>query len=143
MPTTMESGPVRCSTRVSLKPASCIHPVQSAPVCRALTGRLPRKRTARQDTNHLPVAYPTFPPSARSVSLTVIYGQAFVVYGLCEYYRAFAHEPALKRAIDLFRLIEQHSFDHTTGGYFETCKRNWSPDNREKSEDHARHPGVR
>lgn len=32
MPTTMESGPTRCSARVSLKPASSIQPMQSAAV---------------------------------------------------------------------------------------------------------------
>ena len=31
-PTTIESGPTRCSTRVDEKPASRIHPAQSAPV---------------------------------------------------------------------------------------------------------------
>jgi hypothetical protein len=31
-PTTMESGPTRCSTRVSLKPTFFIQPEQSAPV---------------------------------------------------------------------------------------------------------------
>ena len=32
MPTTIESGPIRCSTRVSVKPISRIHCWQSAPV---------------------------------------------------------------------------------------------------------------
>ena len=32
IPTTMESGPTRCSTRVWRKPASAIQPMQSAPV---------------------------------------------------------------------------------------------------------------
>jgi hypothetical protein len=32
IPTTIESGPVRCSTRVWLNPASRIQPMQSAPV---------------------------------------------------------------------------------------------------------------
>ena len=32
MPMTMESGPTRCSTRVSRNPASFIHAEQSAPV---------------------------------------------------------------------------------------------------------------
>lgn len=32
IPTTIESGPTRCCTRVSRKPASRIHPQQSAPV---------------------------------------------------------------------------------------------------------------
>jgi hypothetical protein len=31
-PTTIESGPTRCSTWASLNPASFIHPMQSAPV---------------------------------------------------------------------------------------------------------------
>ena len=32
IPTTMESGPTSCSTRVELKPASRIHSAQSSPV---------------------------------------------------------------------------------------------------------------
>jgi hypothetical protein len=32
MPMTIESGPIKCSTRVSRNPASFIHPEQSAPV---------------------------------------------------------------------------------------------------------------
>ena len=32
MPTTIESGPTRCSTYASLNPTSFIHPMQSAPV---------------------------------------------------------------------------------------------------------------
>ena len=32
IPTTIESGPTRCSTRVSWNPTSCIQPMQSAPV---------------------------------------------------------------------------------------------------------------
>ncbi len=32
MPTTIESGPIKCSTLVSRKPASRIHPEQSFPV---------------------------------------------------------------------------------------------------------------
>jgi len=32
IPTAIESGPTRCSTRVSLKPISFIQPMQSAPV---------------------------------------------------------------------------------------------------------------
>jgi len=32
MPTTIDSGPTRCSTRVLVKPASFIQPMHSAPV---------------------------------------------------------------------------------------------------------------
>ncbi|HXO74055.1 MAG TPA: AGE family epimerase/isomerase [Puia sp.] len=63
-----------------------------------------------------------------------IYGQAFALYGLSEYYRASGNKTALDEAISLFRLIEQHSFDSgfnqdagsPRGGYFEAFARDWS-----------------
>ena len=63
-----------------------------------------------------------------------IYGQAFALYGLSEYYRASGEKTALDEAISLFRLIEQHSFDSgfnqgagsSQGGYFEAFARDWS-----------------
>jgi len=63
-----------------------------------------------------------------------IYGQAFALYGLSEYYRASGEKTALDEAISLFRLIEQHSFDSgfnqdsgsPRGGYFEAFTRDWS-----------------
>ena len=56
-----------------------------------------------------------------------IYGQAFALYGLSEYYRASGEKTILDEAISLFRLIEQHSFDSRQGGYFEAFARDWSP----------------
>jgi mannobiose 2-epimerase len=56
-----------------------------------------------------------------------IYGQAFALYGLSEYYRATADSAALDKAIGLFRVIEAHSFDTEHGGYFEACDRDWRP----------------
>jgi mannobiose 2-epimerase len=55
-----------------------------------------------------------------------IYGQAFYVYALSEYYFATQDTAALERARTLFGLIERHSYDATYGGYFETCNRDWS-----------------
>jgi mannobiose 2-epimerase len=55
-----------------------------------------------------------------------IYGQAFYVYALSEYYRATEHAAALERAQELFELIERHSYDGVDGGYLETCNRDWS-----------------
>jgi cellobiose epimerase len=55
-----------------------------------------------------------------------IYGQAFFIYGLAEYYRATALPAALEKAMQLFRLIEQKGYDSLNGGYIETCNRNWS-----------------
>ena len=54
-----------------------------------------------------------------------IYGQAFCLYGLSEFYQATGEPAALKEAIDLFRLIETHSFDHRHKGYYEAFTRDW------------------
>jgi mannobiose 2-epimerase len=55
-----------------------------------------------------------------------IYGQAFYIYALAEYHRAFGVPVALARAIDLFELIERHAHDPGHGGYFEVRRRDWS-----------------
>jgi mannobiose 2-epimerase len=52
-----------------------------------------------------------------------IYGQAFALYGLSEYYRASGEKRALDEALLLFRLIEQHSFDRRDNGYSEAVVR--------------------
>jgi mannobiose 2-epimerase len=57
-----------------------------------------------------------------------IYGQAFGVYGLSEYYRATHDQAALDRAIALYRLIEEKARDHQHGGYFESFTRDWKRD---------------
>jgi mannobiose 2-epimerase len=54
-----------------------------------------------------------------------IYAQAFAIYGLTEYYRVTKDISCLDKAIDLFRLIEQHSYDVRLGGYFEAFDREW------------------
>jgi mannobiose 2-epimerase len=56
-----------------------------------------------------------------------IYGQAFCVYALTEYHRAFADEEALRQAIELFGLIEAQSRDAAHGGYLEALSREWQP----------------
>ena len=55
-----------------------------------------------------------------------IYGQAFYIYALAEYYQAFAAPAALARAKELFELIERHAHDPRHGGYIEVCRRDWS-----------------
>jgi cellobiose epimerase len=54
-----------------------------------------------------------------------IYGLAFCIYGLCEYVKATGNEAALQLAIDLYKNIEQYSFDKTYGGYIEAFTRDW------------------
>ena len=56
-----------------------------------------------------------------------IYGQAFGVYALAEYYRTFGDSQALMQATDVFRLIEQYSHDDQYGGYAESLSRDWQP----------------
>lgn len=55
-----------------------------------------------------------------------IYGQAFYIYALTEFHRAFKSEGALHRALTLFELIEKHAHDAEFGGYIEVCRRDWS-----------------
>ena len=54
-----------------------------------------------------------------------VYGLAFCLYGLSEYYAATGEQAALEAAISLFRLIEQHSFDTERKGYYEAFTRDW------------------
>jgi mannobiose 2-epimerase len=56
-----------------------------------------------------------------------IYGQAFAIYGLSEYFRITRNVEALNWAIELFNLIEKHSFDETFGGYLEALAEDWHP----------------
>lgn len=54
-----------------------------------------------------------------------IYGQAFTLYALAEYYRAIGDQEALTKAFRLFEAIESSSHDSLHGGYFETYERDW------------------
>jgi mannobiose 2-epimerase len=67
-----------------------------------------------------------------------IYGQAFYIYALAEFHRAFGSPTALARAKELFELIERHAHDPQLGGYVEVCQRDWSdagPDARLSDKD--------
>jgi mannobiose 2-epimerase len=55
-----------------------------------------------------------------------IYGQAFCIYALTEFHRAFGNQKALERAKELFELVELHAHDAKFGGYIEVCNRDWS-----------------
>lgn len=54
-----------------------------------------------------------------------IYAQAFVIYGLSEYYKIRKKSEVLDQAIGLFNLIETNSFDTIRNGYIEACTRDW------------------
>ncbi|MBN1559742.1 AGE family epimerase/isomerase [candidate division KSB1 bacterium] len=55
-----------------------------------------------------------------------IYGQAFALYALAEFYRMTEDKKALDLACRIFDLVEEHALDRKNGGYFETLERNWS-----------------
>ena len=55
-----------------------------------------------------------------------VYGQAFTIYALAEYYLSTRREEALERALRLYEIIENTSRDATHGGYFETYERDWT-----------------
>ena len=55
----------------------------------------------------------------------LIYVQSFGIYALAEFHRATGEGPALERAIELYRTVEQHSRDRVDRGYFEEFSRDW------------------
>jgi mannobiose 2-epimerase len=54
-----------------------------------------------------------------------IYGLAFAIYGLTEYYKATKEEMALHIAENLYKQIEKYSYDHKHGGYLEAFTQGW------------------
>jgi cellobiose epimerase len=56
-----------------------------------------------------------------------IYNLAFGIYGLVEYHLASNDEEALKFALELFELIEQHAYDNVNKGYIEALDKEWNP----------------
>ncbi len=56
-----------------------------------------------------------------------LYGQAFGIYGLSEYFGATGMQDALDKAREIYAAMEQHSYDPEHGGYFEARNRTWQP----------------
>lgn len=54
-----------------------------------------------------------------------VYGQAFAIYGLAEYYRATQRQEALDLAIETYNLLQKHSYDSVHKGYIEALTRDW------------------
>jgi len=55
-----------------------------------------------------------------------MYGQAFLIYSLSEYYSVVKYDSILAESIKTFQLIENHNYDKEFGGYFEVSNRDWS-----------------
>lgn len=54
-----------------------------------------------------------------------VYGQAFVLYALVEYFKLSQRQEVLNKAIELFHLLEKHTHDIEYGGYTEAFTRDW------------------
>jgi cellobiose epimerase len=54
-----------------------------------------------------------------------IYGLAFCIYGLSEYYKCVQKQAVLELAVQLFRQLEQYAFDPRRKGYYEAFSRDW------------------
>ena len=54
-----------------------------------------------------------------------LYGQAFTIYALVEYYRASGDREALNHALELYHTVQAHLHDNQDGGWFEHANRNW------------------
>ena len=54
-----------------------------------------------------------------------IYAIAFVIYGMTEYYAISKEKKALEVAINLYKKIQEHSYDPINKGYLEAFTREW------------------
>ncbi len=55
-----------------------------------------------------------------------VYGQAFAIYALTEYYRATGSSEALDWAKEIYLLIEKHAYDPAHRGYIEALAADWT-----------------
>ncbi|HEY3756205.1 MAG TPA: AGE family epimerase/isomerase [Opitutaceae bacterium] len=55
----------------------------------------------------------------------LVYGQAFAIYALAEYYEATHTRAALRDATALFHLLDERAHDPDNGGYFDAYDRSW------------------
>ena len=55
-----------------------------------------------------------------------LYGHAFAIYGLSEYFKISKRDDVLKTVVDIFDAIIKHAYDEAKGGYIEAFDRDWS-----------------
>lgn len=66
-----------------------------------------------------------------------VYAIAFTIYACSEYYKCSGDDKALHTAVDLYRLIQEYSYDKQNGGYLEAFTKDWQqlPDLRLSNKD--------
>jgi len=55
-----------------------------------------------------------------------LYGHAFAIYGLSEYFKINKADEILKTAVDIFDRVIKHGYDNLNSGYIEAFERDWS-----------------
>lgn len=63
------------------------------------------------------------------------YGQAFLIYGLSEYFRLTEDPSCLAMAQELFERIETHAWDDQHLGYFEVMEQDWTLSRKQQLSD--------
>jgi cellobiose epimerase len=79
------------------------------------------------DNVHGGIFWSIYPDGIPKDTKNQIYGLAFTIYGLSEYYKISEDKKALEVAISLYEKIEKHSCDKEKEGYFEAFTRDWKP----------------
>ena len=67
------------------------------------------------------------PTESRGETMKEAYGNAFAVYALAAYYKAFGDTSALGLAKKTFRWMDNHSYDPQFGGYFQFMEKDGTP----------------
>jgi len=80
-----------------------------------------------RDAEHGGLFWTVYPDGSPAETKKQVYGQAFAVYGLAEYYRATGENEALEWAKELYVLLEKHAYEPVHTGYYEALSRDWNP----------------
>jgi len=98
------------------------------PVCRQYAGRAyDYLRNFFRDPEHKGYYWSVTFDGKPGQTRKQVYAQAFVLYGLCEYFSLTRDPAILQEAIDLFGLIESNCLNQVSGGYLEAFSREWNP----------------
>lgn len=57
----------------------------------------------------------------------IVYGESFVIYAFVEYARAGQDPEPLRRALELYQVLQRQAHDATNGGWNEHFRRDWTP----------------
>jgi mannobiose 2-epimerase len=80
-----------------------------------------------KDREHGGYFWTTDPAGKALNTRKIVYGQAFVIYGLVECYRASQDKTVLAEAMEQYRTLQRRAYDPKKGGWIEHFERDWTP----------------